>query len=151
MLILEAIIIDNHQVSIDNLNMTGDLAFLVIFLGKRFSSPKWCFKCKLHQKIWIEHEHIIGEGWTIKSLILFSGSNSTGSARIDVKETPIWDFIEVDKYICPVLHNQINLGNNVLYNLCDYGNVFIEKLTINEQVACNSLSLINGSINKRSC
>ena len=49
--------------------------------------------------------------------------------------------LKVDKYIFPVLHNHINLGNNVFYNLCDCGNEFIERLTTNEQVARNSSSL----------
>ena len=56
---------------------------------------------------------------------------------------------EVNKYICPVLRNQINLGNNVLYDLCDYGNECIEKLITNEQIARNSLSLIDTSINEK--
>ena len=51
MLMLEPIIINNHQVSIDNLYVTRDLEVLVIVLGKEFSSPKWCFKCKLHPKV----------------------------------------------------------------------------------------------------
>ena len=48
-----------------------------------------------------------------------------------------------------MIHNQINLDNNVLYNLCDYGNELIEKLTTNEQVERNSLSFIDGAINKK--
>ena len=39
-LMLKTILIDNHQVYIDNLYDTGDLVFLVILLGKEFSSPK---------------------------------------------------------------------------------------------------------------
>ena len=50
-LMLKLILIDNHQVSIDNLYVTGDLTFLVILLGKECSSPKWCFKCQLHPKV----------------------------------------------------------------------------------------------------
>ena len=34
-------------------------------------------------------------------------------------------------------------------NLCDYGNEFIEILTKNEQVARNSLTLIDDSINEK--
>ena len=49
-LMLDPIKIDNHQVFIDNIYVTRDLAFLVILLGKDFSSSKWCFKCKLHPK-----------------------------------------------------------------------------------------------------
>ena len=43
-LVLEPITIDNHQVSIDNIYVTRDLAFLVILLGKELTSPKWRFK-----------------------------------------------------------------------------------------------------------
>ena len=51
--------------------------------------------------------------------------------------------------MCPVLHNQINLGNNVLYNLLDYGNEYIENLTSTEIMARNSLSVIDASINEK--
>ena len=148
-LMLDSITIDNHQVSIDNLYVTGDLAFLVILIGNEFSSSKWCFEYKRRPKVWLECGYVIGEDWTINTLILISISNSTSSTRLGVKESSIWECVEVDKYMCPVLRNQINLGNNVIYSLCDCGNEFIEKLTSNEQVARNSLSLIDGSINKK--
>ena len=41
------------------------------------------------------------------------------------------------------------MGDNLSYNLCDYVNKLIENLTTNEQVARDSLSLIDTSINKR--
>ena len=85
-LMLKIILIENHQVSIDNLYVTGDLTFLVILLGKFFSSPKWCFKYKLHPKIWLEHGHKIGKDWTINTLRLVSESDSTGLARLGVKK-----------------------------------------------------------------
>ena len=59
-LMLETISIDNHQLSIDNFYVTGDLTFLIILLGKEFSSPKWCFKSKLNPKVWLEHGYRIG-------------------------------------------------------------------------------------------
>ena len=44
----------------------------------------------------------IGEDWTINALRLILESDSTGSAKLGVKEVPIWEFIhEVDKYIGP--------------------------------------------------
>ena len=122
---LEIISIDNHQLSIDNLYATGYLTFLVILLGKEFSTPKWCFKCKFNLKVWLEHERKIGQDCTINVLRLISESNCSGPARLGVKESPIWECVELDNCICPVLHNQINLGKNVLYNLLDYGNKFI--------------------------
>ena len=70
-------------ISIDNIYVTGDLAFFISSLYKKFSSPKWCFKYKLHGRN-------IGEDWTINILSLVLESNSTGSARLGVKEAPNW-------------------------------------------------------------
>ena len=64
------------------------------------------------------------------------------------KKVPIWEFVEVDEYICLVLNNQINLVNNVIYNLLDYGNEFIEKLTSKKIIARNYLLVIDASINE---
>ena len=66
-----------------------------------------------------------------------------------VKEEPYWDCVEVDNYICQTLHNQINLGNNVFHNLLDYGNKNIEKLSVDEDKARNSLLLIDSAINEK--
>ena len=85
-LMLKIILIDNHQVSIDNPCVTSDLTFLVILIGKEFSSPKWSFKCKLHPKTWLEYGHTIGEDWTINTLRLVSELYSTGLARLGVKK-----------------------------------------------------------------
>ena len=41
------------------------------------------------------------------------------------------------------------LGDNILYNLLHYGNEYIEKVSTKEQVARNSLSVIDVSINKQ--
>ena len=68
---------------------------------------------------------------------------------LGVKEEPYWGYVEVDNYICPILHNQINLGNNVFHNLLDYGNENIEKLSVDEDKARNSLLLIDSSINEK--
>ena len=40
------------------------------------------------------------------------------------------------------------MGNNILYNLLDYGNEFVEKLSANEIIARNSLSVIDASIDE---
>ena len=40
------------------------------------------------------------------------------------------------------------MGNNVLYNLFDYGNKYIENISTKEQVARNSLSVIDAYINE---
>ena len=60
-----------------------------------------------------------------------------------------WDFVEVDNYIFPILHNQINLGNSLFHNLLDYGNENIEKLSVDEDKARNSLLLIDSAIDEK--
>ena len=42
-LMLEHMTLDNQQVSISNIYITGDLVFFVIILDKELFSPKWCF------------------------------------------------------------------------------------------------------------
>ena len=70
-------------------------------------------------------------------------------ARLGVKEAPIWEFVELENYICPILHNQINLANNVLYDILDNRNIFVEKLVSKEIIAHNSLSLIDAAVDKK--
>ena len=73
-------------------------------------------------------------------------SRKKNAESLGVKEEPYWDCVEVDNYICPILHNQINLGNNVFHNLLDYGNENIESLSVDEDKARNSLLMIDSSI-----
>ena len=78
-----------------------------------------------------------------------SQSSAKNTDYLGVKEEPYWDFIEIDNFICPILHNQINLGNNVFHNLLDYGNEYIEKFSVTEDKACNSLLVIGSSIEEK--
>ena len=71
------------------------------------------------------------------------------SESLGVKEEPYQDFVEVDNYIYPILHNQINLENNVFHNLLDYGNENIKKLSVDEDEARNSLLMIDSSIDEK--
>ena len=62
-----------------------------------------------------------------KSNVPLWGGNADS---LGVKEEPYWDFVEVDNYNYPILHNQINLGNNVFHNLLDYSNENIENFQL---------------------
>lgn len=75
-----------------------------------------------------------------------SESQSTASVRLDLKEILIREFIEINTYICPILRNYINLGSNILYNLHDYGNKYIEIITTNKKITCNPLAVIDPPI-----
>ena len=146
MLILEPITFDNHQVFISNIHVTSDLVFMIILLGKESLSPKQRFKYKLRSKVWLKHGHQIGEDCAINILKRNLESYLTGSRRLGVKRVPIRELIEVDKYICPILRNHINLGKKVLYNLLDYGNEYIENISTKERDVRNLLIVIDTSI-----
>ena len=51
---------------------------------------------------------------------------------LGVKEEPYWGCVEVNNYICPILHNHISLGNNVFHNLLDDGNENIGIFQLNK-------------------
>ena len=61
----EEMTFNNQQLSSSNIYVTGDLAFLVILLGKEHSSPHWCIKCQstsIHCKLF---NHTISDEWSI--------------------------------------------------------------------------------------
>ena len=84
---------------------------------------------------------------TLETLKAMSRSGKKKADSVGVKEEPSWNFVEVDNYSCPILHNQINLSNNFFQNLLDYGNEYIEKLSVDEDLPRNSLLLIDSSTN----
>ena len=142
----ESMTFNNQQLSSSNIYVTGDLVFLVILLGKEHSSPHWCIKCQSTSKYWKLSNHTTGDEWSIENIKIMFQSGKKDAESVGVKEEPYWDFVEVDNYICPILHNQINLGNNVFHSLLDYGNENIETLSVDEDKARNLLLMIDSSI-----
>ena len=63
----ESMSFNNQQLSSSNIYVTGDLAFLVILLGKEHSSPHWCIKCKSPSKIenYIIIQWVINGQWKL--------------------------------------------------------------------------------------
>ena len=59
---------NNQQLSSSNIYVTGDLAFLVILLGKEHSSLHWYIKCQSTSKHWKVSNHTIGDEWSIENL-----------------------------------------------------------------------------------
>ena len=148
-LLNESMLFNNQQLSSSNIYVTGDLVFLVIWLGKEYVSPYWWIKCKSPAKHWKLYIHTIGDEWSIENLKIFFQSGEKSTESLGIKEEPYWDFVEVDNYMCPILHNQLNLVNNVFCNLLDYGNANIEKLSVDEDKVCNSLLMIYSSIDEK--
>ena len=66
-------------------------------------------------KYWKLSNHSICDDWTIETLKAMIQSCKTNADSLGVKEDPYWDFVEVDHFICPILHNQMNSGNNIFH------------------------------------
>ena len=94
-------------------------------------------------------DHSIGGEWTIEILKVMYQTGKKNADSLGVKEEPYWGFVEVDNFICPILYNQINLGNSVFHNLLDYSNEYIEKISVDEDKACNFLLTIDPSIDEK--
>eukprot|EP00592_Proboscia_alata_P026337 CAMPEP_0194450808 /NCGR_PEP_ID=MMETSP0176-20130528/130941_1 /TAXON_ID=216777 /ORGANISM="Proboscia alata, Strain PI-D3" /LENGTH=135 /DNA_ID=CAMNT_0039278151 /DNA_START=585 /DNA_END=992 /DNA_ORIENTATION=- len=82
----------------------------------------------------------------MKSLRAMAESTKTNAERLGVKIKPYLDFIPMSNFVIPVLHSQINLGNDVLYSLLDYAADNIESISSEEQVTRNSYLTIDNSI-----
>ena len=54
----------------------------------------------------------MGNECTIETLKIMFQSGLKNTDSVGIKEEPYWDFVEVDNFICPIPHNQSNLGNN---------------------------------------
>ena len=66
-----------------------------------------------------------------------------------VRSMEMWDIVLVKNFIDPVLHIQIGLGNDVLSNLLDLIDSYVEKLSTGDEVARNTLVKVNQVISKR--
>ena len=86
------------------------------------------------------------DSWNFKINVVLRGDNTE---CLGVKEETYWSFVEIDKYIYPILHYQINLGNKIFDNLLDYGNKYIKKVSVKEDIAQNSLLVFNYSIDEK--
>ena len=68
----ESMLFNNQQLFSSNIYVTGDLAFLVILLGKEHSSPHWYIRYKLPSKDWKLSNHSMGDEWSIETLKICS-------------------------------------------------------------------------------
>ena len=71
------------------------------------------------------------------------------SFRLGVEEYTYWKFVSVDNFTSPKLHNQINLGINVLCSFLKYGNNKIENTFVEVETVRNSLHVIDSPIDDK--
>ncbi len=104
--------------------MAGDILFYAIALGKEGFATWWCNWCQLFKPEWQAVNHQVGIPWTMDALqkhatLIQNGSVNLNSvqAMCGVKEPPLFDAIDTDHFIPPVLHLTIGKGNDVLENM----------------------------------
>ena len=66
----------------------------------------------------------MNENLILEKLISHRGKRN--AECLGVKEEPYWTIMKLNKYRCPILDNQINLGDTVFHNLLEYSNEYIE-------------------------
>lgn len=113
--------------------MIGDLKFLSMMLGKENFDTYWCYLCMLSHADWQKYGHDVGEMWSLDKLIdqAEKSENLEGAARKGVREEPYFD-IPLWRYIWPVLHTLIGVGNDILDYLIDIVESEIQALPAKE-------------------
>lgn len=98
----------------------GDLKFLSMMLGKENFDTGHCFQCQLYIDQWQHKIHNRGECWTINKINEQARMSDklTGIARKGVREEAYFD-VPVERYIWPILHILIGVGNAILDYLID--------------------------------
>ena len=131
--------------------MIGDLKCLLMVQGCDGYSGSQCFYCKLKisdwKKVHSQGDQIIcgGEKWNIKemenSFVMGNQPDSASNPSARLKEVPMWSFIPVDRYLLPLLHILLGMGNNVMNRFFDWVEERVEPLTTDE-IEARSMSLI---------
>ena len=109
--------------------MTGDMSFYASCLGKIHMGGKWCTWCNLQISNWRNLDHERGVPWTLESMAQLRSRlddnliKDEPRYRCGVVAKPLFDCIEPNQYVFPILHSEIGLGNyflNHFYNWIDY-------------------------------
>jgi hypothetical protein len=104
--------------------MAGDILFYAIAIGKEGFATWWCNWCKLFKPEWQAVDYQVGVPWTMDALQENATKIESGLVNLNsvhamcvVKKQPLFDAIDTDHFIPPVLHLTIGKGNNVLQNM----------------------------------
>jgi hypothetical protein len=106
--------------------MSGDLLWYSTALGKEGYAGWWCPYCTAFKTNWQSKDHEVGEKWTVEKLTAHAGKLESGELngknvmeRRGVKEVPLFDAVDVDHYVMPVLHLTIGIVNDILDHLVE--------------------------------
>ena len=73
-------------------------------------------------------------------------NSKSGKPINGVKKEPWWPFLNIKHFMCPLLHIEIGIGNNLLDRFCHVVNAFIEKMSMEEVELARKLNKYNSNI-----
>jgi hypothetical protein len=105
--------------------IAGDLKFFMMATGHEHADRVWCFYCEMMNKEWKSEPSKIGEEWSNEVLtnhVELMRDNYTSLNAFDKKGCKIdyllmFDAIDFDNFVPPVLHILLGLVNDIYKNL----------------------------------
>jgi len=139
---------DEHHISLPiNVFITGDLAFMSTLLGKENMSTAWCPWCMLSKAQWGQRNHEPGEIWTIDRIIEIR-NRVEQQQLLEIPENikgctkkPLFDSVPIEKYIVPVLHSLIGVGNALVNAVFEFVDERIERLPEELIISRNNMNM----------
>jgi hypothetical protein len=97
--------------------LCGDLAFMMMAMGREGMSGKWCYICKLgHAQF--KNQSAAREKWTwtklAQTLQELREQGEGVDSLLGVKNDAWFPFIKITNYVVPLLHVEIGIGNDLL-------------------------------------
>jgi hypothetical protein len=143
---------DEHHISLPiYVFITGDLAFMSTLLGKENMSTAWCPWCMLSKVQWGQRNHEPGELWTIDRIVAIR-DRVEQQQLLEIPEhikgctkKPLFDSIPIEKYVVPVLHILIGVGNALVNSVFEFVDERIERLP--EELIISRNNMITAEIN----
>ena len=85
----------------------------------------------MEKKAWQDQDHKAGDRWK-HWLLCWTATDAEQSDKEDwklgVKEKPLFDLIEVDQFVPPILHQMLGIGNSIMSHFLK----FVEDLDLEE-------------------
>jgi hypothetical protein len=98
--------------------IAGDLKFIMVCLGRANADSYWCWLCDLSHAQW-QNPDAVGTIWTLESLI--ATLEAAGGQKVKgVREPPVITCVGPDRYIYPILHGKIGIGNDIIDLFYEY-------------------------------
>jgi hypothetical protein len=135
------------------LHINGDYKYLFMMAGRSGYCGDYCLYCQLKQSEWKRlHKQkeccdVGAAPWTVDALIcrVVEQEQAAGLGKplpsVGVRENPVWTFISVRRYLFPILHELLGLGNDLMSNFWKYVEEGAEPLEPDE-IEARNMSLL---------